>query len=343
MKAVLGLIVGLAISLGLAAFAGEDPMMILKLLFTSSFGSQYDLGLTLFYTTALIFTGLAVAIPFHAGLFNIGAEGQLTIGAVVAVACGIQMTAWPFPLGFVGALLMGAMAGGLWGFIPGWLKARMNSHEVINTMMMNFIAAALSSWMILGVLKNPLSQNPESKQVGPGFQWGRFDFVAKMFPDSPANIFLLFAILAAIIVYLLLRFHVVGFELRATGEGEKAASLAGIPTKNVKIFALTVGGALAACAGMNEVLGASGKFTIGFSPDFGFVGIAVALLARNHPIGILFSAFLFGALQKGASDLDLETQFITRDFARVMQAIIIFSVAGFQYLDFEKLKGRLWK
>lgn len=343
MKAVLGLIVGLAISLALAGYAGEDPVNILKILFTSGFGSAYDLGLTLFYTTALIFTGLAVAIPFHAGLFNIGAEGQLTIGALIAMACGVQLSNWPFPLGFLGALAMGIIAGGLWGFIPGWLKARMNSHEVINTMMMNFIAAAISSWLILGYFKNPLSQNPESKHVGAGFQWGRFDFVAKLFPDSPANIFFFFAILTAIAAYILLRYHVWGFELRATGEGERAAKLGGVPTDKVKILAMTVGGALAACAGMNEILGSSGKFTIGFSPDFGFVGIAVALLARNHPIGIIFSALLFGALQKGASDLDLETQFITRDFARVMQAVIIFSVAGFQYLDFEKIKGRLWK
>jgi ABC-type uncharacterized transport system permease subunit len=340
MKALLGLIIGLVLSLSLAAFAGENPWSVFLVLVKSAFGSPYDLGLALFYTTSLVFTGLSVSIAFHAGLFNIGAEGQLTVAALAAAWFGVAFPNMPAGLAPLLISVVGVSAGALWGFIPGWLRAYRGSHEVIVTMMMNFIAAALASYLTLNLIKNPDSQNPESQPLPSYFLFHDFDFLQKWLQDSPANISLILAIILSGLVYFFLYHTVWGYELRASGQNERAAEIAGIPSRKMKIFAMVLAGAMAGFVALNEVLGSSGRFKMGFSPDYGFVGIAVALLARNNPLGILASAFLFGVLQKGASDLDMETEFITRDFARIIQAILIFSVAAVYFWDGRKFWPR---
>src|SRR5258708_6681105 len=165
------LAVGFGLGLGLVVtwIAGENPLNVLKILAQGAFGSRENLGMALFYTTPLIFTGLSVAVAFHAGLFNIGAEGQLTLGALVAAAIGALWPNLPSPLAPVLAVLAAIIAGTLWGAIPGWLRARRGSHEVINTIMLNFIAAGLASYVAIHLLKNPDSQNPETRPVGPGY------------------------------------------------------------------------------------------------------------------------------------------------------------------------------
>lgn len=337
MKAVIGFAVGMTISLILAFLAGESPVHVVQVLFMSAFGTSYDLGLTLFYTTSLIFTGLSVATAFHAGLFNIGAEGQLTIATLTAAVVGASFSFLPFPLAPLVAIVFAAAAGFAWGLLPGYLKAKRGAHEVINTMMMNFIAAGLASWLTLNYFKNPNSQNPETSPVAPQFLLKPIDFIHSLFPESPANLALVIAVLAAVVLHFILFHHVFGFNLRATGQSEEAAQLSGVLTDRMKMLALGLAGVFASGVAINEVLGSAGKYTIGFSADYGFVGIAVALLARNKPLAIIISAFLFGALQKGAADLDFETEFITRDFARLIQAIIIFSVAAFHFADFKKI------
>jgi ABC-type uncharacterized transport system permease subunit len=339
MKSILGFVFGLAICLGLTAIAGESPIHILTVILKSAFGTTYDLGLTLFYTTSLIFTGLSVCVAFHAGLFNIGAEGQLTVATMAAAATGILWPHCPALLAPIMACLAAILAGGLWGAIPGWLKAYRGSHEVVITMMMNFIAAGVTSYFTLNAFRSLESQNPESQSVAPQFLFKEFDFVSPLFAESPANITLVFAILIAFLIWFLLNRTLFGFELKMTGKNESVAELSGVSAKKVKMLALTLAGALAGMVALNEVMGSSGKFRVGFSPDYGFVGIAVALLARSHPLGVLVSAFLFAVLQKGAADMDMETQFITRDFAKVLQAVIIFSVVGFQYLNLSTLKN----
>lgn len=341
-KPLAGLVLGLAISLSLVALAGESPWNVFLILGKSAFGSRYDLGLALFYSTSMIFTGLSVCIAFHAGLFNIGAEGQLTVATLTAAWFAVSFPEIPALLAPWLALIAGLLAGGLWGFIPGWLRAFRGSHEVIVTMMMNFIAAALTSYVTLELIKNPESQNPESQIIPSQFSLKKFDFVQGFFQDSPANLALLFAIGLAIACYFFLYKSVWGYELRAVGQNSKAAEIAGIPPKKSQVLAMTLAGICAGFVCLNEVMGSSLRFKIGFSPEYGFIGIAVALMARNNPLGVIFSAFLFGVLQKGASDLDLETETITRDFARVIQAILIFSVAAVYFFDFSKLKSR-WR
>jgi simple sugar transport system permease protein len=321
---LLALALGLALGLSVTWFAGENPWHVLTILARSAFGSGYDLGMSLFYATPLVFTGLSVAFAFHAGLFNIGAEGQLTLGALAAAAVGALWPAAPWPLAPVVALAAALLAGTVWGAIPGWLRARRGSHEVINTIMMNFIAAGLASYVALYLLKNPDSQNPETRPIGLGYRLGLWS----MFGGAPVSAALLLAIGAAGVVWLVLWRTPLGFEIRAVGQSESAARAAGIDAAKIRITALAVAGGLAGLVGVGEVLGNAGKFKVGFSPEYGFMGIAVALLGRNHPLGVLVAAFLFGALHKGTADLDLETEHVTRELSLVLQALIIISVSA---------------
>jgi simple sugar transport system permease protein len=324
LQPILAVALGLALGLGVTRIAGESPWHVLQILWKSAFGSNYDFGMTLFYSTPLILTGLAVAVPFQAGLFNIGAEGQLTLGALAAAAVGAVWPALPWPLAPVLATLAAILAGTVWGAIPGWLRARRGSHEVINTIMLNFIAAGLASYVTLYLLKNPDSQNPETRPIGAGYLIHQFG----VFGGAPVSLALPLAIIAAVLVWILLWRTVLGYEMRAVGQSEPAARAAGINPGRIRIIAMSVAGGLAGLVGVGEVLGNAGKFRLGFSPEYGFIGIAVALLGRNQPVGVVASALLFGALHKGAADLDLETEHVTRELSLILQALIILSVSA---------------
>jgi len=321
---VLAVIVGLGVGLGFTAAAGESPTHVLAVLYQSAFGSSYDFGMTLFHTTPLIFTGLSVAVAFHAGLFNIGAEGQLLWGALAVAALGQSFPQLPVWVAIPLALTVAALAGGLWGAVPGWLRARRGSHEVINTIMFNFIAAGVTSWLVLEPLRNPETQNPETAPIGGVYQLAAFPG----FEGAPVGPALILALLFAGILWVFLNKTARGFELRAVGQSESAARTAGIDSARVRILAMAIAGALAGMVAVGEVMGNAGRFKVGFSPDYGFMGVAVALLARNHPLGVVLAALLFGALHKGAMDLDLETENITRDLALVLQACVILSVSA---------------
>jgi len=320
------LALSLGLGLGLAAtwIAGENPARVLLILIRSAVGSRYDLGMTLFYATPLIFTGLSVALAFHAGLFNIGAEGQLSVGALAGAAVGAVFPTMPFPWAplLAGVAIFGG--GMVWGAIPGWLRARRGSHEVINTIMLNFIAAGLTSFVTLYVLKNPASQNPETRPIGSGYLMGQFGW----FGGAPVSAALPLALLTAVLVSVLLWRTVFGYELRAVGQNEVAARAAGIDAGRIRILALALAGGLAGLVGVGEVLGNAGKYRIDFLPGFGFMGIAVALLGRNQPAGVVAAAVLFGALHKGTADLDFETEHVTRELSLVLQALIILSVSA---------------
>jgi simple sugar transport system permease protein len=332
---VLAVAFGLIVGLGVTRIAGENPWHVLQVMWRSAFGSGYDLGMTLFYTTPLIFTGLAVAVPFQAGLFNIGAEGQLTLGALAAATVGAVWHGLPWPLAPVLATLAAVAAGATWGVIPGWLRARRGSHEVINTIMLNFVAAGLASYITLYLLKNPDTQNPETRPIGAGYLISQFE----IFGGAPVSMALPLAIVAAGLVWFLLWRTVIGFEMRALGQNESAARAAGINTRHMMVLSMAVAGGLAGLVGVGEVLGNAGKFRLGFSPEYGFIGIAVALLGRNQPSGVVAAALLFGALHKGTADLDLETEHVTRELSLVLQALIILSVSADGLWSWMKKRG----
>src|SRR6267142_2518825 len=324
LQPILAVFAGLCLGLAVTWLAGENPWHVFKILCLGAFGSSYDFGMTLSYATPLVFTGLSVAIAFHAGLFNVGAEGQLTLGALAAAAVGALWPQCPSIVAPVIAGLAAIFAGTFWGAIPGWLRARRGSHEVINTIMLNFIAAGLSSYVALYMLKNPETQNPETRTIGVGYMIHQF----AIFGGAPVSLALPLAILAAVCVWFFLAKTVWGFELRAVGQSESAARAARISAANVRVTALSLAGALAGLVDVAEVLGNAGRFKVGFSPEYGFIGIAVALLGRNHPLGILAAALLFGALHQGAAGLDLETEHVTRDLSLILQALILLAVCA---------------
>jgi len=335
LQPILAVVLGLALGLAVTWMAGESPWHVLQILGRGAFGSRYDFGMTLFYSTPLIFTGLSVAIAFHAGLFNIGAEGQLTLGALGAAVVGAVWPGLPWPLAPVLATFAAILAGTVWGLIPGWLRARRGSHEVINTIMLNFVAAGLASYAALYLFKNPDSQNPETRPIGTGYLIHQF----AIFGGAPVSMALPLAILSAALVWILLWRMALGFEIRAVGQSEPAARAAGIDPGRIRIIALAAAGGLAGMVGVGEVLGSAGKFRVGFSPDYGFLGIAVALLGRNQPLGIVAAALLFGALHKGAADLDLESEHVTRELSLVFQALIILSVSADGLWSWMKKRG----
>jgi len=323
---LLSVIVGLSLGLAVTALAGESPWIVLKVLWNGAFGSPYDLGMTLFYVTPLIFTGLSVATGLRAGLFNIGAEGQLHIAAMGSALAGIVLKS----TGDVSALISipvvalgGIVSAAFYAGIAGWMKAFKGSHEVITTIMLNFIAAGVTSWVAVGGFRNPDSQNPETDSIIASAVIPHFDY----FEGAPVSAMLFVAVGTALVLTWVFRRTRFGFELQALGQNEEAAHTAGVRTRRLKLIAFLLAGALAAGAGVTEVMGNASRFRVGFSAEFGFVGIAVALLARNHPVGVIFSAVLFGALHKGATELDMETEHLTREIAWILQALVIFSVA----------------
>lgn len=321
---VLAVALGLVLGLCVVVLAGESPWRVLQILAMSAFGTRYDFGMTLFYSTPLILTGLAVAIPLHAGLFNIGAEGQLVFGALAAAAVGILFPNLSWPLAPWVAGLAAFAAGAAWGAIPGWLRARRGSHEVINTIMLNFIAAGFASWVTLYLLRNPDTQSPETRAVGAGYLISHFE----MFGDAPVGSALFLALAVAGGVSFFLWRTAVGFQIRAVGENEHASRASGIDSARIRILAMILGGGVAGLVGVGEVLGNAGRFRLGFSPDYGFIGIAVALLGKGSPAGVVGAALLFGALHKGTADLDFETEHITREISLIFQALVILVVSA---------------
>ena len=324
-KSVLGASVGLALGLLICKFAGESPFHILKVLYQSSFGSAYDFGMTLFYTAPLILTGLAVAIPLRAGLFNIGAEGQLTMGALAAASAGAWGTSFQSPVwAILCASVFAFLVGGAWGSIAGFLKAKRGSHEVITTIMLNFIAAGVSAYFVLSPLKDVNSSQPQTTPITAPFILAPFEILN----GAPIGGVIFVLIGLAIVLHYFLKRSVWGYELTAVGENELAAETFGISKQKAWISSMFVAGGIAGLVGVVEVLGNAHSFKIGFSADYGFVGIAVALVARGNLLGILPAALLFGILQKGSGSLDLETDKITRDLSYIIQGLIVLGVAS---------------
>ena len=319
---------------------GENPLTVYRLLLSSAFG-LYDAlgnftydnwGYTLFYATPLIFTGLAVALAFQCGLLNIGAEGQLYVAAFAAAWVGFTLTGVPGVLLVLLAIAAAIVAGGLWGAIPGWLKARFGSHEVINTIMLNFIAIGLVSYLTQNHFKVPSDPIMQTGTIAEQAHLPRFaTLLAPLgidFPQRiPLNLSFLIALLACFLVWVFLWRTKWGYEIRAVGINPTAAEYGGISVRRQIILAMAISGALAGMVGVNEVMGYRYRYYHDFSPGYGFAGIAVALLGRNHPVGVILAALLFGALNRGGLFIDIFTDRVSKDLVQVLQAIIILFVA----------------
>lgn len=324
---------------------GESPEILWEAL-TSTFFNGFGLGYTLFYTTPLILTGLSVALCFHAGLFNIGSEGQLHLGAVGVLTASFFFPELPWYLAIPLGLLSSALFGAAWGFVAGFLKAKRGSHEVIVTILLNFIGITLTNYLILYPFKNTQVQNPETIKIATGYFVPRLSdvtarFGSELFRTTPVNLTLILAVLAAVGCYFFLFHTPRGYELRALGQNSSAARFNGISLTTNTLLIFTLAGALSGLVGVNEVMGFQHKLIEGFSPQYGFTGIAVALMARNHPLGIILSAFLFGAIHNGAREIEFLSENITKEISIVMESLLIILIAGHSY--FVPKITRLWK
>ena len=320
--------VALAIGAIFIAAIGENPLAIYALMLRESLGTGYGIGQTLFKATPLVFTGLAVALGFRAGLFNIGVEGQLYLGGFAAALVGLRLGAWPAPLALALTMAAAAAAGALWGAIPGVLKARFGAHEVINTIMLNFIAFALVSYLGRPHFEPATVRTTE---LAAGVHLARLDTLLPALRGSPANLSLAIALLAAVAVGALLFRTRLGYELRAVGLNAPAAACGGVAVGRAQAMAMAISGAIAGLGGVNFVLGYKHFFELGFTAGAGFLGIAVALIGRNHPIGVVAAALFFGALSYGGLVIN---QRVPKELVEALQGIVILlAISAHEVLD----------
>ncbi|MEL6101864.1 MAG: ABC transporter permease [Pseudomonadota bacterium] len=306
---------------------GENPIEAVNLMVTGALGSTYGWGYTLYYATNFMFTGLAVAVAFHAGLFNIGGEGQATLGGLgVALVC--LMLPWPhWSLALIGAILGSALFGAAWAAIPAYLQAKRGSHIVITTIMFNFIAAAVMNYVLVNVLRPAGSMDPATERFPEAVHLPSLhDLLAPIgisfSKAAPANISFVVAVIACVLVWFLLWRTWLGYEIRCYGKSEPAARYGGISAVGITMIAMLISGALAGMMAINNVMGEAERLVLNAVEGAGFIGIAVALMGRSHPFGVFLAAILFGFLYQGGAELALWTS-IPRELIVVIQALVI--------------------
>lgn len=325
---ILNILLALLVS-GLVILAiGENPVTAVQIMLVGAFGYDEAIGYTLYYTTNFIFTGLAVAVAFHAMLFNIGGEGQayvagLGVGLLMLALDGVLPGILLLPLGILAAALFGAA----WAFIPAWLQAYRGSHIVITTIMFNFLASALMVYLLVNVLIEPGNMSPETREFAPSahlpFMHEVFAWFGVKITRTPLNISIFWALICCVLVWLYVWHSRWGYELRTVGQSEPAAVYAGIRPQRIVIIAMCLSGALAGFVAVNEVMGVHHRLLLNFTAGYGFTGIAVALMGRNHPIGIVLASLLFGILYQGGAELAFEMPKITREMVVAIQGFII--------------------
>jgi general nucleoside transport system permease protein len=324
---LLNLLVALLISGIVVLIIGESPLEAMWIMLKGAVGSIKGWSFLLYYATNFIFTGLAVAVAFHAGLFNIGGEGQAYIAGLGAAIVGLSLEFLPWPIVIPLAIIASALMGALWGFIPGYLQAKRGSHIVITTIMFNFIAVSLMAYLINYWFRPIGKMAVESREVTGAYIMS-FRELAKLFfdyrlPSTPLNPTVFLALFVAWAIWYFLWRTKLGYEIRAVGLNSDAAVYAGIKPTKIIMITMAISGGLAGLVAVNEVLGAQHRLLLEYVQGAGFVGIAVALMGRNHPVGILLSALLFGLLYQGGTELSFAKPEINRDMIVVIQGLVI--------------------
>ncbi|MGC6517619.1 MAG: ABC transporter permease [Candidatus Puniceispirillaceae bacterium] len=331
------LLAAFAVSGIIIAMIGENPFHALGVMIKGAFYYKGALGYTLYYTTNFIFTGLAVAVAFHALLFNIGGEGQAAMGglAIGLVALLID-SALPALLVVFLAIMGAALFGAIWGAIPGYLQAKRGSHIVITTIMFNFIAASIMVWLLAGPLIAPGQMSPETSSFADGVALAKIHVLAGYMgidmARSPLNLSFIVSLICCVGVWVLIWRSRLGYAIRATGFSEKAAIYGGHQPARIIMITMAISGALAGMMALNEILGVQHRVILNFTAGYGFTGIAVALMGRNHPVGIIFASLLFGVLYQGGAELDFEFQTITREMVLMIQGLIILFSGALAYM-----------
>jgi len=316
-------LVAIALALGAAAVImlafHANPLAAYGALLSGALGTRQGFAETLVQMTAFLFAGLGVALAFRAGLFNIGAEGQLTVGALATavVAAGLHL---PRPIELPLCLLAGALAGGAWAAIAGLLRARFGASEVITTIMLNYIAFLGANYLVSGPLQGNVAA-PETALISPTAM------LAPIVPETRLTAAFPLAIVIALALAWWLRRTVAGYELRAVGRSERAARYAGIDVRRTIVQAMAMSGGLAGLAGATEVLGLFHRFNVQLSPGYGFTSIAVALIGGSDPLGVIFSSFFFGLMQNGALSMQALAG-VPKDLVSIVEGLVILFVAA---------------
>jgi ABC-type uncharacterized transport system permease subunit len=317
---------------------GVNPLDAMRIMAWGVVQDSVTISYTLYYATDFIFTGLAVAVAFHAGLFNIGGEGQAYIAGLGATLIILALDAYLpgillIPLGLIAATLFGAG----WALVPAYLQAYRGSHIVITTIMFNFIAASLMVYIGSDLLRPPGEMLPSSREFAPSAYLPHVHDIASWFglamPSTPLNLSILWAAACCVFVWVFIWRTRWGYAIRAVGLSPKAAVYAGISPKRVILIAMCLSGALASGVALNEIIGYHHRMLLDFVAGAGFTGIAVALMGRNHPIGIVLAAILFGALYQGGAELAFEIPTINRDMIVAMQGLVILFSGALAYMN----------
>jgi len=320
-----GAIVLIVVLMSLAMIvAGTSPIEGFSALIVGALGGRNEIGETLVATTALLFPALGICLAFRGGLFNIGAEGQLLVGALCAGALGAVLTL-PGPVGIVVLMVAGAIGGGAWGAIAGWMKAQFGANEIIATLMLNFVAAAFALELVSGPLRGPLAAGAETAWLDPKY------WLPALLPGTRLSIALVFAIVLAVFLQWVFTRTVFGYDLRASGEAPEAARRSGINLARLTWVSLTLSGAIAGLGGATLVTGVLHRFNTQLSPGYGFTAIAVALVGDLQPLWICVAAFGFGILEAGGLAMQASAQ-VPKDAIHVIEGLIIFVLAARRYV-----------
>ncbi len=321
---IINLLSALLIAALVIYLLGEDPLESLGILVHSAILNPEGLGYTLFYAATFIFTGLAVSVAMQAGLFNIGSEGQMYLGGLgitlVILALDASVPGWLLiPLAILGSAVFGAA----WAFLPGYLQAKRGSHIVVTTIMFNFIAASLMNFIVVAYLIPDGQQNTSSRTFAESSWLPKLNTLFPVLGETPLNISFVMALLALVIYGIAVKRTAWGYQLRATGLNPQAAHYAGISITKTVVVAMLISGALAGLGAVNSLMGSTHYLNLNFPAGAGFIGIAIALMGRQHPLGILLSAILFGALIQGGFDLSMEKANIPPETFIFIQGLII--------------------
>jgi len=322
----LGAILLLVVLMSLAMIvAGTSPIDGFTALFGGALGGVNQIGETLVATSALLFPALGIALAFRGGLFNIGAEGQLLMGALFAGAAGAQLNV-PGPIGIVALLLLGALGGGFWGAIAGWMKARFGANEIIATLMLNFVAAYVALDLVSGPWRGPLATGAETAWLDPRY------WLPTILPHTRLSLGIVVALAIAVALHWVFTRSVFGYDLRAAGEAPEAARRSGINIERLTWISLTLSGAIAGVGGASIVAGELHRFNTQLSPGYGFTAIAVALVGDLQPLWICVAAFGFGILESGGLAMQASAQ-VPKDAIHVIEGLIILVLAARRYVS----------
>ena len=318
------------------AAIGVDPWGALVELVRGSLGSAEGLGFTLYYATDFIFTGLAVALAFQGGLFNIGAEGQAYVGGLGAALVCLHGGFLPPWILVPAAVLAAALFGAAWAAVPGVLQAKRGSHIVITTIMFNFLASTLMAYLLVNVLRPTGDMQAESAAFPPSAAVPSFKSVLALVgisaPTTPLNLSFVLAMACALGVWVFVWRTRTGYEIRTVGQNPAAAVYGGISPARITVLTMALSGALAAGVAVNEIMGVQNRLLLDFTSGYGFVGIAVALMGRGHPLGVVLASFLFGMLYQGGAELAFDEPKITRDMIVVVQGLVVFFAGALEGL-----------